>query len=151
MLELDVNKPAATVLWPESRVPAKRVLSNTSTALLRDGLVFSAKSSGEFVCLDKNTGRELWSTNSVTDQKGGASIHITLNGDSVLLFNDRGELIRALLSAQGYREIGRVKLIEPTYKYGGRKVVWTPPAFANRHVFARNEKELISTSLETER
>src|SRR5262245_15374206 len=150
MLKLDASKPAATVLWPESRVAAKRTLSNTSTALLRDGLVFSAKSSGEFVCLDANTGQELWSTNSVTDQKNGASIHITVNGESVLLFNDRGELIRARLSAQSYREISRVKLIEPTYQYSGRKVVWTAPAFANGHVFARNERELISASLKTE-
>lgn len=150
MLKLDANKPAATVLWPESRLASKRILSDTSTALLRSAEVFSAKPSGQFVCLEASTGKQLWTTNSVTDQKSGASVHITVNGDSVLLFNDRGELIRARLDAQGYHEISRAKVIEPTYQFGGRKVAWTPPAFANRHVFARTDRELISASLEAE-
>ena len=65
----------------------------------------------------------------------------------MLLFNDQGELIRARLTAQGYHEISRVALVEPTYPFGGRKVVWSAPAYANRHVFARNDKELICASL----
>ena len=147
MLKLDAEKPAATVLWPEAKSPARTVLSNTSTPLLRGNCVFSARSSGELVCLDAATGKVLWETNSVTDLKGGASIHLTVNGDSVLLFNNRGELIRAQLTAQGYRELGRATVLEPTYPFGGRKVVWAPPAFANHHVFARNEKELVCASL----
>lgn len=148
MLKLDTNKPAASVLWPEARAPARRILSNTSTGLLLDDYVFSAKSSGEFICLEARTGKQLWETNKVTDLKSGASIHLTLNGNSVLLFNDRGELIRARLTAQGYHEISRAALIEPTYPFGGRNAAWTPPAYANRRVFARTDKELICASLE---
>ncbi len=148
MLKLDADKPASAVLWPEARAPSKRILSGTSTALLKDKHVFSAKSLGEFVCLEASTGKQLWTTNSVADQKSGATVHITVNGDSVLLFNERGELIRAHLTAQGYHEISRVRLIEPTYPFGGRKVAWTAPAFANRHVFARTDKELLCASLE---
>jgi outer membrane protein assembly factor BamB len=150
MLKLDSAKPAASVLWPETRSPSRRILSNTSTALLHSNHVFSATSSGELVCLDASTGQQVWATNKVTGLKTGASIHLTLNGDSVLLFNDRGELIRARLTAQGYHEISRAALIEPTYSFGGRKVAWTPPAYANRHVFARSDKELICASLTAE-
>ena len=151
MLKLDANKPAATVLWPEARSPTRRVLSNTSTPLLRGGCVFSARSSGELVCLDAATGKLLWETNSVTDLRNGASIHLTVNGDSVLLFNDRGELIRGKLTAQGYQEYSRAALLEPTYPFAGRKVVWAAPAYANRHVFARSEKELVCASLAAKR
>ena len=151
MLKLDADKPAATILWPESRAPSRRILSGTSTALLRDKEVFSSKSLGEFACFEASTGRQLWTTNSVSDLKSGATVHITVNGESVLLFNERGELIRARLSANGYREVSRVALIEPTYPFSGRKVAWAAPAFANRHVFARTDRQLLSASLEAER
>ena len=147
MLKLEHDKPAAAVLWPEARSPVRRILSNTSTPLLRDACVYSAKSSGELVCLDAATGKVLWETNRVTDLRGGASIQLTASGDSVLLFNDRGELIRARLTARGYSEMGRAALLEPTYPFGGRKVAWASPAYANRHVFARSEKELVCASL----
>jgi hypothetical protein len=103
------------------------------------------------ICLDAATGTQLWQTDKVTDIKGGASIHLTANGDGTFLFNDRGELIRAQLTRTGYREVSRTQLIEPTYSFGGRNVVWTPPAYANRHVFARNNKEVICASLEASR
>src|SRR5437867_3905950 len=48
---------------------------------------------------------------------------------------------------QGYRELCRTTLMEPTYPFGGRKLTWAAPSFANRHVYARNEKEIICASL----
>src|SRR5262249_54426784 len=48
---------------------------------------------------------------------------------------------------KGYQEIGRVARLEPTFPFAGRKVAWSAPAFANRHVFARSGKELICASL----
>jgi hypothetical protein len=56
-------------------------------------------------------------------------------------------LIRAHLNARGYEEMSRVHLIDPTYHLGGRNVAWPPPAFADRQVFARNDKELLCASL----
>ncbi len=143
MMKLEANKPAASVLWPETRVVSKRVLSNTSTALLQGEHVFSAKTSGELVCLEAGTGKQVWQTNTVTDLKNGSSIHLTPNGDSVLLFTNEGNLIRARLSSEGYQELNRAHLIDPTHSFNGRNVLWPPPAYANRHVFARNDKELI--------
>jgi outer membrane protein assembly factor BamB len=147
MFQLDADKPVATVLWPRSRAPSRRIFSHTSTALLRGDHLFTAKSSGELICVEAATGKQVWESARVTDLKNGASIHLTPNGDSVLLYTDRGELIRARLSAEGYKEVSRVTLLEPTFPFGGRKVAWSPPAFANRHVFARNGKELICASL----
>jgi outer membrane protein assembly factor BamB len=65
----------------------------------------------------------------------------------VFLYTDQGELVRARLDSQGYKEISRTRLLEPVLPFAGRKVVWPPPAFADRHVFARNDKELICASL----
>jgi outer membrane protein assembly factor BamB len=150
MLKLDADKPAASVLWPETRVVSKRILSNTSTALLRGEYVFSARTSGELVCLEAGTGKEIWQTNTVTSLKNGSSIHLTPNGDSVLLFTDQGNLIRARLSSEGYQELSRVHLLDATHPFNGRNVVWPPPAYANHRVFARNDKEILCASLEQE-
>src|SRR5262249_2617661 len=93
--QLDPAKPSHKVLWPDSKSPARRIFSHTSTALLWDDHLFSAKSSGELICLEAATGKQVWASDKVTDLKNGASIHLTLNGDSVLLYTDKGELIRA--------------------------------------------------------
>ena len=147
MLRLDSDKAAVSVLWPETRAVSKRILSNTSTALLRGEYVFSAKTSGELVCLEAGTGKEVWATNTVTSLRNGSSIHLTPNDDAVFLFTDKGDLIRAELTPQGYREISRAHLLKPTSPFGDRKCAWTPPAYANRHVFARNDEELVCVSL----
>src|SRR5438093_11832104 len=83
----------------------------------------------------------------VTDARSGASMHITPNNKSALIFNEKGDLIRAQLTPQGYREISRAHLLKPTSPFGERKCAWTPPAYADRHVFARNDAELVCASL----
>ncbi len=49
----------------------------------------------------------------------------------------------------GFKEISRAKLIDPTLEQLRRRggVTWSHPAFAYRHVFARNDKELVCADL----
>jgi outer membrane protein assembly factor BamB len=148
MFRLDADKPAATVIWPESRGVARRLLSHTSTPLLAGGHVYGARSSGELVCLEAGTGKPVWETDEVTEPKAGASIHLTPAGDGVLMFTDEGNLIRARLTPAGYAETARARLIEPDYRFSAAKVVWAPPAYANGRVFARNDTELVCASLQ---
>jgi outer membrane protein assembly factor BamB len=143
MLKLDPEKPAASVLWPDARVVSRRILSVTSTGLIQGGHVFSAKSAGELVCLEASTGKRVWQTDRVTKLGSGASIHLTPNGDGVFLHTDQGELIRAQLTGKGYQEVSRTLLLAPTAK----EKAWAAPAYANRQVFARNNRELICVSL----
>ena len=147
MFELDANTPAAKVLWPETTSVSKRILSNTSTPMLSGDYVYSAKSNGELVCLEAGTGKQVWGTTNVTELKFGASIHLTQNGNAVFLFTDEGNLILVRLTPDGYREISRVHLLKPTSVLGARRFAWTPPVYANRHVFARNDEELVCASL----
>jgi outer membrane protein assembly factor BamB len=147
MFQLDRDKPAASVLWPETKALSLRVLSHTCMPLIVGENVLAGKMGGRLVCLEARTGKQVWETDKVTGLANGATIHLTANGDSVLLFTDQGYLIRARLDGEGYHEVSRVLLIEPTYLFSGRKIVWAPLAFANRHVFARNEQELICASL----
>lgn len=147
MFELRADKAMASPVWPKSRAVARTVLSNTSTPLLQGDHVYSAKSGGELVCLDARTGEQIWVTEKVTGLKSGASIHLTPNGNAVWLFTDEGNLIRARLTPKGYEELSRAHLLEPTSIFSGKLLAWVPPVYANRHVFARNDKELVCASL----
>ncbi len=74
------------------------------------------------------------------------------NADRMFMFNERGELIIAKLSPQGFSEISRAQLIEPTRHQLNRRggVCWAHPAYAYKHVFVRNDKRLVCASLAEE-
>ena len=63
-------------------------------------------------------------------------------------------LIMARLSPEGYEELGRTKLIEPTTPaYNRRELRKTHlvhPAYANRRIYTRNDEEIICLSLAAE-
>jgi hypothetical protein len=147
MFQLDSNQPAAKVLWPDTASGTRRILSDTSTPLFKDDFVYSPRSGGVFVCLEAATGREVWQTNGVTNLRQGACVHFTPNGSSLFLFTDQGDLVRALLTPAGYRELNRAHLIEPTSPLFENKFAWAAPAFAERHIFVRNDRELRCYSL----
>lgn len=148
MFQLDPAQPAAKVLWPETITGTQRILSQSSIPTLLGDHVFSGKMpGGKLVCLEARTGKQVWETGKVTNKNQGSTIHLTPNGDAVLIFTDEGNLIRARLNPEGYEELSRVHVIDPAYMFAGRKVVWPPPAYANQHVFARNDEELICASL----
>jgi outer membrane protein assembly factor BamB len=147
MFQLDPDKPAASVLWPEDTVKARRSLSNTTGPVLQDGHVYSHKSYGRLVCLDARTGRQVWEKEKVTDTRNGACLHLIPNGDGTWIYTEQGDLIRARLTPKGYEELGRAHVVNPTYPFAGRKLVWAPPVFANRHLFARSGEELVCASL----
>lgn len=137
--------PATTdhkILWPENRVPTKRIFSNTSTPLIRGDFVYTATIAGKLICLEAKTGRPVWETNSVTLPGNGSSMHLTTVDDSVLIFTDQGNLIQARLDGSGYKEIQRAQVIEPLYSFAGKKVAWVPPAFADGVALFRNDTEI---------
>jgi outer membrane protein assembly factor BamB len=148
LLKLDRNRPAATVVWETKRQPN----SLMGTPLFQGEHFYVADNYGEFQCLDATTGKRVWGTRQPTGEtQWGESVHLTPNGKRVFLFNDRGQLIIALLNAEGYKELSRVDLLEPTV--GAREeraVAWAHPAYANKHILVRNDKELLRASLAAE-
>jgi len=123
-----------------------------STPLLEGDYVYGVDSYGELRCLDARSGDRIWEDRTATPPARWSNIHMVRNGKRIWMFNERGELIIATLSPRGFHEISRSKLIEPTMKQLTKRdgVCWSHPAFANRHVFARNDKELVAASLAAE-
>lgn len=104
---------------------------------------------GELRCVDAKSGERVWSNADVVPRARNAGAHFIRAGERTWIFNERGELIIARLSPAGYEEHSRTTLIKPTRgqlnERGG--VVWSHPAFAYRHVFARNDEELLCADL----
>jgi outer membrane protein assembly factor BamB len=153
MLQLDLAKPGATTVWRTETGNEQQTTHLNSilcTPFLQDGYVYGVCSYGQLRCLQADSGKRVWETFQATT--GGepirwANAFIVRNGDRFFLFNEKGDLILANLSPAGYREISRTHLLDPTNKDCGRWVVWSHPAFANRCVFARNDKEIICADL----
>ena len=62
-------------------------------------------------------------------------------------FAQKGDLILAKLTPKGYEEIDRAKVLEPTGVSYPRNVVCSHPAFADKCMYARNDKEIVCVSL----
>ena len=120
-----------------------------STPYIAGEHIYGADSDGVLRCLRLDSGEQVWQDDSAVPRNRWATIHMVRNGDRTWLFNERGELIIAKLTPQGFHEISRAKLIDPTTDQLRRRdgVTWSHPAFADRHVFARNDKELVCADL----
>ena len=118
MLSLDDEQPGASVLWKgksDSEILTDGLHAVIATPVIQDGYIYGICSYGQFRGLNAKTGQRIWETQTVTKERARwASGFIVRNGDRYFINNDRGELIIAKLSPQGYEEIGRTELIAPT-------------------------------------
>jgi hypothetical protein len=153
MLRLAKDSLAVEPVWARSgrdEMHTDALHSIISTPYFEGDHIYGVDSYGEFRCLDAKTGDRVWESLVPTPKSRWSTIHMVKNGDRMWMFNERGELVIARLSPSGYEEISRAKLIAPTKVQlsmrGG--VCWSHPAFADRHVFARNDEELVCASLE---
>jgi outer membrane protein assembly factor BamB len=114
------------------------------TAHIVDGHIYGVCSYGQLRCLRLADGERVWETFAATTGKETrwGNAFLIRQADRFFLFNELGDLILARLTPAGYDEIDRAHLVEPTGQAAGRAVVWTLPAFANRSVYARNDKEI---------
>jgi outer membrane protein assembly factor BamB len=151
MIDLGSNGRTPRVLWRTK--PGNRELKNDSlhaimcTPIVTEDFIYGVGSYGELRCLETDTGRMVWETREATGPERWSNAFLIPNGDRVILCNEHGEIIFAKLSGDGYKQISRAKLIEPTQPIQRRMTVWSHPAFAMGSVFARNDGELIRVNL----
>jgi len=120
-----------------------------STPLIQADYIYGVDSYGELRCLALHTGDRIWESLDAVPQARWANIHMVRHEDRIWMFNERGELIISKLSQEGFHEISRAKLINPTEgqlnQRGG--VCWSHPAFAYKHIYIRNDEELLCADL----
>jgi outer membrane protein assembly factor BamB len=148
MLRLTTQQPGAEIAW-RGDVKKNSFDSVFGTPFVDDGHIYGTSSDGELVCIKADTSERLWSTLEPNGgkKKRSADIFLVKNGDRFFLATEEGDLIIAKLTPKGYQQLSRVHLLDPSNPAFGREVVWSHPAFANRSVYARNDKEIICVSL----
>ena len=151
LIKLGKTTPSAEEVWRGAR--DKGLGPINSTPFLEDGYLYGVDRKGELRCVELKTGKRLWTSFAAIPGDGPlncGTAFLVKNEDRFFIANEAGDLIIAKLSPSGYEEISRFRMLEPTGKAMGRKVVWSHPAFANRCVYARNDKELVCISLAKE-
>ncbi len=153
-----LSRTNAKLLWKglsDSAIDTDGLHSLMNSPVIDGDYVYGICSFGQLRCLRLSTGERVWETQAVTREKArNASAFVVRHGDHYFINNDRGELIIARFSPVGYEELSRTQLIRPTSKPGTRRelgaVNWSHPAYAGRHIFARNDEEIICASLAVE-
>ena len=162
MMRFNEDRPAASVVWKrggKSPFPDETdaLHSQNTTPIIIDGHIYGVDSYGELRALDLLTGERLWTSDQMTVQSRWGAAFMVKNGDRFFVNNDAGFLMIAQFTPEGYVEIDRTRLIEPSTSvgYGARRsfdrlVNWSHPAYANRHIIARNDHEIVRASLAKE-
>ena len=142
MMELDPARPAARELW---RDKSNIICPVNVQPFLDKEVLYGFDQKGVLRALTIPDGKRLWETSDAIGKRpaGSETAFIVRQGSRYVLFNELGELLLAELTAEGYQEIDRAKVIEPSNFAFGREVVWSMPAFANRHVYLRNDNQII--------
>jgi outer membrane protein assembly factor BamB len=151
-LTLRVNSDSPTVVWQSKKLSEKDtdgLHSVMATPLLDHGYVYGPCSYGQFRCLKLDTGERVWETFAPTSGKSERWGHafIVKHGQRNFIFSEQGDLLIARLTPEKYDELSRTHLLDPVNRDAGRPVVWSHPAFANRCVYARNDREIVCVSL----
>ena len=155
MLHLDLDRPAATLVWKSeggTEIKTDKLHAMTNTPTIHGNYVYGIDSYGQMRCLDVQTGERIWESLEVTKENARwATAFFVRHGDRYFINNDRGELIIARLTPQGFEEVSRTHLMDPTQPTVRRRelgaVLWSYPAYANKHIFMRNSKEILRASL----
>jgi outer membrane protein assembly factor BamB len=156
LMKLAADTPRAELAWQgksRSEIETDGLHALINTPVVDGDYIYGICSYGQLRCLRLSTGERVWESAAATGEKARwATGFLVRNGDRYFLNNDRGDLIQCRLQPGGYEEIARARLIKPTSRLGiGRReagaVNWSHPAYANGHVVARNDEEIIRIRL----
>lgn len=156
MLRIKADPPGVEELWRTHKTDPRHATSLNSmmtTPVIQGehafGIAYVGRGEGVLRCIRLEDGVAVWSEESWMEEDPivFATSFIVENQGRYIMFNDNGELMFANMTPEGFEEIDRAKILEPTSVARGRDVVWSHPAFADKKMFARNDKEIICVDL----
>ncbi|MBX9628583.1 MAG: PQQ-binding-like beta-propeller repeat protein [Gemmataceae bacterium] len=145
LLKLKQDAPGVEVVFKDD---GGMGLSPVNVQPFLDGdVMYGYDEGGNLRAVSATTGDRLWaSPGPIGKVLGSGTAFLVKNGGRYFFFTEAGDLVIGTLSKEGYKEVSRAKLLDPT-NTAGRPVVWSAPAYANKRVYARNDKELICVDL----
>lgn len=146
MIRLSSEEPAAEEVW---RGKKNIICPVNVQPFLVDDILYGFDQKGVLRALQLPGAERLWESTDVIGgrARGSETAFIVRHQDHFWLFNELGELIIARFSKDGYTEVDRAKVIDQSNTAFGRDVVWSMPAFANKHAYIRNDNEIICIDL----
>jgi outer membrane protein assembly factor BamB len=152
LYEMNHDTMKLDLLWSRrgrSEMNTDALHSIIMTPVIRGNYVYGLDSHGEFRCLDMETGDRVWSEETIVEKGRWGTAFFVQQGELTWIFTEKGELIIGMLSPEGFERISSTQLIEPTTFLPRRNgnILWSHPAYAHKHIFVRNDRELISVDL----
>ena len=153
MLEMSETSMEVKQMWhligPNER-KTEGLHSIISTPIWIGDYIYGVDSYGELRCLRASDGERIWEDLTAVERQRWATIHFVANGSNTWMLNEQGELMIGKLTRDGLEVTSRETILTPDQmrtpnRKGG--VCWSHPAFANRCVFLRNDRELICIDL----
>lgn len=148
LLRLTAGGTAVEEVW---RATNKLGIGPVHSPPVIDGnYLYGVDNGGELTAVELATGKRLWQTFQPTTGSRRANSgtgFLVKNGDKYFIFSETGALVIARLTPDKYEELDRAQVLEPTHEAFGRLVAWSHPAFADRTMYARNNKEVVCVSL----
>jgi outer membrane protein assembly factor BamB len=124
---------------PEVAWEGKQLSLLMSTPLVRNGHAYALDRFRGLKCIDLRTGSVKWEGEHVTPRGTNPQASLVWAGEKALILNEKGELLLAGLTPEGFRGLGKAAIL------GGQ--VWAHPAYANGCVFARSDTEIVCVPL----
>lgn len=153
MLEMSETSMEVKQMWhligPNER-KTEGLHSIISTPIWIGDYIYGVDSYGELRCIRASDGGRIWEDLTAVERQRWATIHFVANGSNTWMLNEQGELMIGKLTRDGLEVTSRETILTPDQmrtpnRKGG--VCWSHPAFANRCVFLRNDRELICIDL----
>ncbi len=150
LIQLASDGQSAEMVWNEKALRALSPINVQPT--LKGDVLYGFDQDGKLYGVKLPSGERLWNTSEPLAERPPRSgtAFIIRQADRYWLFTENGDLILADLSPEGYKELGRAHILEPTGDAFGRPVVWCSPAFANKRMYVRNDKECVAVDLAAE-
>ncbi|MEO8498284.1 MAG: PQQ-binding-like beta-propeller repeat protein [Planctomycetota bacterium] len=147
LLKMASDQPGAEVVWRDKRKDAISPIN--VQPFFADGVLYGLDQAGDLAAIALPSGDRLWETpQPLADRRlGSGTAFIVKHEARYWMFTEHGELVIAEMDKDGFRELDRAKVIEPSNVAFGRDVVWSMPAFANKHAYIRNDNEIICVDL----
>jgi outer membrane protein assembly factor BamB len=123
---IEIQEKGPKLVWKNDKMN-----SHFSSFIYLDGYIYGNDGTasyrrGTFRCLEFETGKEMWGENL-----GFGSLIATR--DTLILFNDRGNLFIAEATPASYREISRAESVLGS-------TCWTPPVLCRGRIYLRNSR-----------
>ena len=127
MMRLALDRPTATALWKDG---SSRVLdggievaettglhSVMTTPLLVGDYIYGIGSHGQVRGLLAENGERLWESEGLTNRSRWGSAYFVKHEDRYFVYNENGDLIIVQFTPEGYVELDRTPLLNPTCQH----------------------------------